>query len=95
MTATDSVRRVVHCGTGNVGRHALRAIIERPDLPGDARFATFLDRAKLENMIPLQTEIEAWSTRRTAAEILAAVQAYRGAGVVATARASAPGEVLA
>src|ERR1700761_4767100 len=24
--------RVIQCGTGNVGRHSLRAIIERPDL---------------------------------------------------------------
>jgi len=46
-------------------------------------------------MAPLQAEIERWSTRFTAAEILEQVQAWRGPGIVGTAKASAPGEVLA
>jgi len=82
-------------GFSDVNFRALCVIMERPDLPADPRFATFLDRAKLENMVPLQAEIEAWSTRHAAAEILARVQAYRGAGIVATAKTSTPGEVLA
>ncbi|MGH7322769.1 MAG: CaiB/BaiF CoA transferase family protein [Candidatus Rokuibacteriota bacterium] len=81
-------------GFSDVNFRALCAIMERPDLPADPRFATFLDRAKLENMMPLKGEIEAWSTRYAAAEILEKVRAYRGAGVVATAKASTPGEVL-
>lgn len=81
-------------GFSDVNFKALCAILERPDLPADPRFATFLDRAKLENMTPLKAEIETWTTRFTAAEILAKVQAYRGAGVVATAKANTPGEVL-
>lgn len=81
-------------GFSDVNFKALCAIMERPDLPADPRFATFLDRAKLEHMVPLQAEIERWSTRHTAEEILARVQAYRGAGVVATAKAVMPGEVL-
>ncbi|MBI3454952.1 MAG: CoA transferase [Candidatus Rokubacteria bacterium] len=82
-------------GFSDVNFRALCTIMERPELVTDPRFATFLDRAKLENMIPLKAEIETWSTRYTAAEILAKVQAYRGAGVVATAKANTPGEVLA
>ncbi len=81
-------------GFSDVNFKALCAILERPDLPADPRFATFLDRAKLENMIPLKAEIETWTTRFTAAEILAKVQAYRGAGIVATAKTNTPGEVL-
>ncbi len=81
-------------GFSDVNFKALCAIIERPDLPDDPRFATFLERAKLEHMTPLKTEIERWSTRFTAAEILAKVQAYRGPGIVATAKANTPGEVL-
>jgi crotonobetainyl-CoA:carnitine CoA-transferase CaiB-like acyl-CoA transferase len=81
-------------GFSDVNFRALCAIMERPELPADPRFATFLDRAKLENMLPLQAEIERWSTRYTADEILARVQAYREAGVVATAKANTPGEVL-
>jgi crotonobetainyl-CoA:carnitine CoA-transferase CaiB-like acyl-CoA transferase len=81
-------------GFSDVNFRALCAIMERPDLPEDPRFRTFLDRARLANMIPLQTEIEGWSSRYTAAEILARVQAYRGPGIVATAKANTPGEVL-
>jgi crotonobetainyl-CoA:carnitine CoA-transferase CaiB-like acyl-CoA transferase len=81
-------------GFSDVNFRALCAIMERPDLPADPRFATFLDRAKLENMLPLQGEIETWSTRYTGGEILARVQAYRGAGVVATAPVTGPGELL-
>ena len=81
-------------GFSDVNFRALCAIIERPDLPEDPRFRTFLDRARLENMIPLKAEIETWSSRYTADEILSKVQAYRGAGIVATAGAGAPGEVL-
>jgi crotonobetainyl-CoA:carnitine CoA-transferase CaiB-like acyl-CoA transferase len=82
-------------GFSDVNFRALCAIMERPDLPADPRFATFLDRARLANMVPLQTEIERWSSRYTAAEILQKVQAWRGPGVVATAKAQSPGEVLA
>jgi crotonobetainyl-CoA:carnitine CoA-transferase CaiB-like acyl-CoA transferase len=81
-------------GFSDVNFRALCAIMERPDLPEDPRFRTFLDRARLENMIPLQAEIERWSSRHTATEILARVQAYRGPGIVATAKANTPGEVL-
>jgi len=82
-------------GFSDVNFRALCGVMERPDLPADPRFATFLDRAKLANMIPLKQEIESWSTRFTPEEILGKVQAYRGAGVVATARVNTPGEVLA
>lgn len=81
-------------GFSDVNFKALCAIMERSDLLEDPRFRTFLDRAKLPNMIPLKAEIERWSSQFTAAEILAKVQAYRGAGIVATAKANTPREVL-
>jgi len=81
-------------GFSDVNFRALCAIMGRPDLPEDPRFRTFLDRARLENMVPLKAEIERWSSQHTGDEILAKVQAYRGAGIVATAKASVPGEVL-
>jgi crotonobetainyl-CoA:carnitine CoA-transferase CaiB-like acyl-CoA transferase len=81
-------------GFSDVNFRALCAIMERADLPGDPRFASFLDRARLDNMLPLQAEIEAWSTRYTGTEILARVRAYRGAGVVATAPVTSPAALV-
>jgi crotonobetainyl-CoA:carnitine CoA-transferase CaiB-like acyl-CoA transferase len=81
-------------GFSDVNFRALATVMDRLDLTADPRFSSFLDRAKLENMIPLKDEIETWSSRHTAAAILAMVQAYQGPGVVATARASTPGDVV-
>lgn len=56
----------------------LAKLIERTDLLSDPRFAT--DSSRLENESVLREAIEAWSTKRTAAE---AVAALVGAGVPA------------
>jgi len=66
----------------------------RPDLPKDPRFDSFLKRAKLENAMALKEEMEQWSVRHTAEEILQMVLAYRGAGVVGMGRANLPSETL-
>lgn len=82
-------------GFSDANFRALCAIMGRQDLLEDPRFRTFLDRARLENMVPLQEEIERWSSTLTAQEILERVQAYPGPGIVATAKANLPSEVLA
>ena len=56
----------------------LAALIGRPDLPIDPRFAT--DSARLENEFALRTAIEEWSMKRPAAD---AVHALVTAGVPA------------
>jgi CoA:oxalate CoA-transferase len=52
---------------------ALARLIERPDLIGDARFAT--DPKRLEHEAELRSAIEQWSMKMTAAEAVAALVA--------------------
>jgi CoA:oxalate CoA-transferase len=49
----------------------LARLIERPDLLSDPRFET--DLRRLENETQLRAAIEGWSTRRTAADVVAAL----------------------
>ena len=82
-------------GFSDINFHALVTIMERPELEQDPRFDSFLKRPKLEHMIQLKEELEKWSRNYTAEEILEKVLAYRGEGIVATARANTPSQTLA
>jgi len=81
-------------GFSDVNFQAITTLMGRPDLPKDPRFDSFLKRAKLENAMALKEEMEQWSVRHTAEEILQMVLAYRGAGVVGMGRANLPSETL-
>jgi crotonobetainyl-CoA:carnitine CoA-transferase CaiB-like acyl-CoA transferase len=61
---------------------AICRIMGRPELAQDPRFNTTLQRTRLENEVVLREEIERWSMRYTAAEILEKVLADPGPGVV-------------
>jgi crotonobetainyl-CoA:carnitine CoA-transferase CaiB-like acyl-CoA transferase len=77
---------------------ALTTIMGRPELKEDARFKTFLDRAKLPNKKVIHDALERWSSRYTSEEILEKVQDYmlnrRGPGTVATGPVNTPTDVL-
>lgn len=77
---------------------ALTTIMGRPELRGDPRFNSFLQRGRPANRKALHDEIERWTVHHTSQEILERVQDYmlnkRGPGTVATGRVNSTTEVL-
>jgi crotonobetainyl-CoA:carnitine CoA-transferase CaiB-like acyl-CoA transferase len=74
---------------------ALCRIMGRPELAQDPRFRRTVDRTRPEYEPALRAEIEAWSARYAADEILAKVLADPGPGTVVFGRVSSPGDVAA
>ena len=68
----------------------LAHIMGRPQLAVDPRFDTVAKRTTLETAAVLVNELEAWSTRFTADEILEKVQADPGTAPVVTGRVNTP-----
>jgi len=73
---------------------AICRIMGRPELVRDPRFATTLQRTKLENEVALRGEIERWSINFTADEILQKVLADPGPGIVVYGPLNAPSATL-
>ena len=74
---------------------AVCRIMGRPELAQDPRFRRTVDRTQPENERALRAEIEAWSVRYTADEILAKVLADPGPGTVVFGRVNSPAETAA
>ncbi len=74
---------------------ALCRIMGRPELARDPRFNTTLLRTQAENEVELRDEIEKWSIRHTADEILAKVLADPGPGIVVFGPLNLPTRTLA
>lgn len=73
---------------------ALCRIMGRPELRDDPRFRTTVERTQPENERALHQEIEKWSVKFTADEILKKVLADPGPGVVVFGRVNTPEETL-
>jgi crotonobetainyl-CoA:carnitine CoA-transferase CaiB-like acyl-CoA transferase len=74
---------------------ALCRIMGRPELAGDPRFRTTVLRTDPATEVMLRDEIESWSMKHTAAEILAQVLADPGPGVVVFGPVNTPTRTLA
>ena len=81
-------------GFSDTNFYALAEVIGRPDLRDDPRFDSAVKRSQPEHWWPLYREIEKWTRRLTADEILERVMGYQGRGVVVTGKINGPAETL-
>jgi crotonobetainyl-CoA:carnitine CoA-transferase CaiB-like acyl-CoA transferase len=81
-------------GFSDASSARLARIMVRPELADDPRFDSVAKRTTLETAAELLVELEAWSTRFTAQEILERVQADPGTAPVVTGRVNTPLEAF-